>query len=78
MPLFAVYKTPQSENNNFGGVFMDDWYMWQAFFTTGSVLDYLRYKGIQNAKDTGADTVTREDTDEIPNAGSYNQGTEYR
>ena len=31
---------------------MDDWYMWQAFFTTGSVLDYLRYKGIQNAKDT--------------------------
>ncbi len=57
---------------------MDDWYMWQAFFTTGSVLDYLRYKGIQNAKDTGADTVTREETDEIPNAGYYNQGTEYR
>ena len=33
---------------------MDDWYMWQAFFTTGSVVDYLRYKSIQNAKDTGA------------------------
>lgn len=57
---------------------MDDWYMWQAFFTTGSVLDYLRYKSIQNAKDTGADTVSREDTDEIPDGRTYYQGTEYR
>ena len=23
---------------------MDEWYMWNAFFTTGNVLDYLRYK----------------------------------
>lgn len=57
---------------------MDDWYMWQAFFTTGSVLDYLRYKGIQDAKNTGADTVLREETDEIPDGRTYNQGTEYR
>lgn len=57
---------------------MDDWYMWQAFFTTGTVFDYLRYKGIQNAKDTGADTILEEETDEIPDRRSYNQGTEYR
>lgn len=57
---------------------MDDWYMWQAFFTTGSVLDYLRYKSIQNAKNTGADTVLREETDEIPDGRTYYQGTEYR
>lgn len=57
---------------------MDDWYMWQAFFTTGSVLDYLRYKGIQDAKNTGADTVLSEETDEIPDRRTYNQGTEYR
>ncbi|MBQ2487277.1 MAG: hypothetical protein II517_02945, partial [Ruminococcus sp.] len=29
---------------------MDEWYMWQVFFTTGSVLDYIRYKSIQDAK----------------------------
>ena len=57
---------------------MDDWYMWQAFFTTGSVVDYLRYKSIQNAKDTGADTVLREEIDEIPDGRTYYQGTEYR
>lgn len=57
---------------------MDDWYAWQAFFTTGSVLDYIRYKNIQNAKDTGAVTVNREETDEIPHRGTDNQGTEYR
>lgn len=57
---------------------MDDWYAWQAFFTTGSVLDYLRYKSIQDAKDTGADTINREETDEIPNRGTDYKGTEYR
>ncbi len=57
---------------------MDDWYLWQAFFTTGNVIDYLRYKGIQDAKDTGADTINREVTDEIPNRGSDNKGTKYR
>ncbi len=61
-----------------GGVVMDEWYMWQVFFTTGSVLDYIRYKSIQDSKDTGTDTVNREETDEIPNGRSYYQGTEYR
>ena len=43
---------------------MDNWSAWQTFFTTGSVLDYIRYKSIQDAKDTGAITVNREETDE--------------
>ena len=57
---------------------MDNWSAWQIFFTTGSVLDYIRYKSIQDAKDTGAITVNREETDEIPNRGTDYQGTEYR
>lgn len=57
---------------------MEDWYAWQAFFTTGSVLDYIRYKSIQNSKDTGADTSIREETDEIPNRRTDYKGTEYR
>ena len=57
---------------------MDEWYMWQVFFTTGSVLDYIRYKSIQNGKNSGADTVAREETDEIPNGRSDYQRTEYR
>jgi hypothetical protein len=57
---------------------MDEWVMWQTFFQTGSVLDYIRYKNIQNAKDTGADTINREETDEIPNRRSDYKGTEYR
>lgn len=44
----------------------------------GSVLDYIRYKSIQDAKDTGAITVNREETDEIPNRGTDYKGTEYR
>lgn len=57
---------------------MDDWSAWQTFFTTGSVLDYIRYKSIQDTKDTGAITVNREETDEIPNRGTDYKGTEYR
>ena len=57
---------------------MDEWYMWNAFFTTGNVLDYLRYKSIQDTKDLGADTILREETDEIPNRGTDYKGTEYR
>ena len=49
---------------------MDNWSAWQIFFTTGSVLDYIRYKSIQDAKDTGAITVNREETDEIPDDGA--------
>lgn len=57
---------------------MEEWYMWQTFFTTGSVLDYLRYKSIQDAKDTGADTINREETDEIPDGRTDNKRNEYR
>lgn len=57
---------------------MDNWSAWQIFFTTGSVLDYIRYKSIQDVKDTGAITVNREETDEIPNRGTDHKGTEYR
>ena len=57
---------------------MDNWSAWQIFSTTGSVLDYIRYKSIQYAKDTGAITVNREETDEIPNRGTDYKGTEYR
>ena len=53
---------------------MEEWYMWQVFFTTGSVLDYIRYKSIQNA----ADTVLREIGDEIPDGRTDYQRTEYR
>ncbi len=57
---------------------MDEWYAWNVFFTTGSVLDYIRYKSIQDAKDTSADTINREETDEIPYRGSDYKGAEYR
>ncbi|MCI6825252.1 MAG: hypothetical protein MR981_08800 [Ruminococcus bromii] len=57
---------------------MDEWSMWETFITTGSVLDYIRYKSIQDAKDMGIDTVNREETDEIPNRWIDNKGTEYR
>lgn len=57
---------------------MDEWYAWQTFFTTGSIQNYLQYKNIQDAKDTGADTISREETDEIPNDGTDNQRTEHR
>ncbi len=57
---------------------MDEWYMWDVFFQTGSVLDYIRYKSIQDSKDSGADTVRREITDEIPDRRTDNKRTEYR
>ena len=57
---------------------MDEWYMWQVFFQTGSVLEYIRYKSIQSSKDLGADTVRREITDEVPNGRTDYQRTEYR
>lgn len=57
---------------------MDEWNRWRLFLTSGSVLDYLAYKRAMETKDTGADTVHREETDEIPNRGIDYQGTEYR
>ncbi len=57
---------------------MDEMNQWSVFLTTGSVLDYLRYKSIQDSKDTGADTVNREVTDEIPDGRTDHQRNEYR
>ena len=57
---------------------MDNWSAWQIFFTTGSVLDYIRYKSIHYVKDTGAITVNSDETDEIQNRGTDYKGTEYR
>lgn len=57
---------------------MDEWYMWNAFFTTGNVLDYLRYKSIQDTKDLGADTILREENDEIPDDGTDSERAKYR
>lgn len=57
---------------------MDEWNMWSVFLTTGSVLDYIRYKSIQDSKDTGADTVTREVTDEVQDGRTDYKRNEYR
>ena len=57
---------------------MDELNHWRLFLNSGSVLDYLAYKRAKEMKDTGADTVTREETDEIPHRGIDYQGTEYR
>ncbi len=45
---------------------MDELGHWRLFLNSGEALD------------TGADTVKREETDEIPNRGTDNKGTEYR
>lgn len=57
---------------------MDELNAWTAFFTTGNVLDYLRYKSIQNSKDQGADTTTLENTDEVQDDRADNKGAKYR
>ena len=61
---------------------MEEWNRWRLFLNSGSVLDYLAdylaYKRAQEMKDTGADTVSREGSDEIPHRGSDHQRTEYR
>ncbi len=57
---------------------MDELNHWRLFLNSGSVLDYLAYKRAQEMKDTGADTVTREETDEIPHKRTDYPRTEYR
>lgn len=57
---------------------MDEWSAWETFFTTGSIFDYLKFKSLDDARDTGADTINREEPDEIPNRGTDYKGTEYR
>ena len=56
---------------------MDELNQWRLFLNSGSVLDYLAYKRAQEMEDTGADTVKREETDEIPHRGIDYQGAEY-
>ena len=48
---------------------------WNSFLMSGSVLDYLQYKSIQNAK---KDVTTLEEKDEIQNKRTDNKGTEYK
>lgn len=47
---------------------------WNSFLMSGSVLDYLQYKSIQNAK---KDPSTLEDKDEIQNKRTDTKGAEY-
>ena len=48
---------------------------WNSFLISGSVLDYLHYKSIQNAK---KNPNILEDKDEIQNKRTDNQGTDYK
>lgn len=48
---------------------------WNSFLSSGSVLDYLQYKSIQNAK---KNPNLLEDKDEIQNKRTDNQGAEYK
>ncbi len=48
---------------------------WNSFLMSGSVLDYLHYKAIQNAKKRPENL---EEKDEIQDNRTDNQGTEYR
>lgn len=56
---------------------MEEWNRWRLFLNSGSALDYIAYKRAKEMEDTGADTVTREETDEIPHRGIDYPGTEY-
>lgn len=56
---------------------MDEMNAWSTFLTTGSVLDYLRYKAIQeNAEQSNPKKP--EEQNEVFNGRTDNQGTEYR
>ncbi len=57
---------------------MDEWDSWQTFFASGRVVDYLRYKTMQNARNAGLNLENKEETDEVPNGWTDNQRTEYR
>ncbi|MBQ0098656.1 MAG: hypothetical protein KBS62_06995 [Oscillospiraceae bacterium] len=47
---------------------------WNTFFKTGSVLDYLEYKAIQNAKEP----LNKEEENEILDDRSDSTKAEYR
>ena len=48
---------------------------WNSFLISGSVLDYLQYKSIQNAKKRNDNA---EEEDEIQDKRTDNKGTQYR
>ena len=48
---------------------------WNSFLMSGSVVDYLRYKAIQAAKNG---TNILEEKDEVQDERTDNQRTEYR
>lgn len=56
---------------------MEETDAWNSFLATGSVLDYLQYRAIQNAKNFDNHKPS-EDTDEILYGRTNNQGAEYR
>ncbi len=56
---------------------MDEKYAWNSFLQSGSVLDYLQYKAIQNEKDPYAGAIS-EDKNEVSDGRTDNKGTEYR
>lgn len=53
---------------------MDEKEAWNVFLSTGSVLDYLRYKAIE----TQNRSSLPEANDEVQNQGTDTQTTEYR
>ena len=55
---------------------MNETEAWNSFMMSGSVLDYLQYKSIQNAKK--GDRSPLEDKDENKNKRADNKGAEYR
>ena len=56
---------------------MDEMNAWSTFLTTGSVLDYLRYKAIQEEREQNS-LNRAEDSNEVCNGRSDYKGTEYR
>ena len=57
-------------------MFMNETDAWNSFMMSGSVLDYLQYKSIQNAKK--GDREPLEVKDENKNEWTDNKGAEYR
>ena len=76
--MISGNKTLSSNKTIRGGVTTDEWYMWQVIFQTGSVLDYLRYKSIQDSKRIEPNAVNVEEGDEISNRWADTPGNEYR
>ena len=55
---------------------MDEMSAWNSFMNSGSVLDYLKYKKIQECSKEGEEP--KDGADEVQNQGTDTQTTEYR